>query len=203
MLEWFESLTHLQQIFLIFAIIGTLLFVIQLVLILVGGGDADADMDTDVGHGGGDIGDTDIHGDHAHASSDASFKLLSFQGLTAFFMMFGFVGLAMNRGSGHGATMSVLVGIAAGFGCMWLVAKLFQLFHRLQSSGTLDLRNAVGQQARVYLKIKENGTGQIEVPIQGHLKVYDAVCETGEEIPTDARVEVVAVKGGIMVVKPR
>jgi membrane protein implicated in regulation of membrane protease activity len=206
MTEWFDSLTHLQLIFFIFAIIGTVLFLIQLVLILVGGGDTDGDVDVDTGDGlgGGDVGGDvhgDVHGDHHHPSSDASFKLLSFQGLTAFFMMFGFVGLAMNRGSGLGGTVSVLVAIVAGFGCMWLVARLFRFFYGLQSSGTINLSNAVGQQARVYLKIKRNVPGQIEVPIQGHLKIYDAVSEDNKEIPTDTRVVVVSVNGTTMVVK--
>lgn len=205
MTEWFETLTHLQLIFFIFAIIGSVLFIIQLVIILVGGGDTDADMGGDAGGdlGGGDLagdGGGDIAADH-HTSSDTSFKLLSFQGLTAFFMMFGFVGLAMNRGSGQGATLSVLVAIFAGGLCMWLVAKLFQFFYGLQSSGTIDLGNAVGAQARVYLKIKPDAPGQIEVPIQGHLKIYDAVSETKDEIPTDTRVVVVAVNGTTMVVK--
>ena len=199
MVDWFESLTHLQQIFCIFAIIGAVLFIIQLVLILVGGGDADAGADV----GGHDIldGSGDAHGGADHGDADTSFKLLSYQGLTAFFMMFGLVGLAMSRGSGQGALLSMGVAVAAGMLCMWLVAKLFVLFRGLQSSGTVNLDNAVGQVGRVYLTIKPGGTGQVEVAVQGHLKIYDAVSAENEAIPTDTAVKVTAVRGSTMVVQ--
>jgi membrane protein implicated in regulation of membrane protease activity len=206
MTEWFDSLTHLQTVFFVFATIGSVLFVVQLVLILIGGGDADAEMDLDGGDlDTGDMVASDVDGDmdidHDHPSSDASFKLLSYQGLTAFFMMFGLVGLAMNRGSEQGGVISVVVAISAGFSCMWLVAKLFKFFHGLQSSGTINLKNAMGQSGRVYLTIKPDAPGQIEIEIQGHLKIYEAVSEDKEVLPTDTRIKVVAVNGTTMVVK--
>lgn len=212
MTEWFDSLTSLQMVFFIFALVGTVLFLIQLILIFVGGGDTDTDTgDLDTGSlDTGDM-DTDFSGDadvgtngaaaHHHPSSDAAFKLLSFQGLTAFFMMFGLVGLAMNRGSAQGVLSSMGVALVAGFGCMWLVAKLFQWFHRLQSSGTLNLRNAVGQRGRVYLTIKADAPGQIEVEVQGHLKIFDAVSADNETLPTDTNIKVVGLNGATMVVK--
>ena len=199
MTDWYSSLTTLQQIFTIFAIIGSILFLIQLVLMFIGGdmdSDADVDVDGDVDMGGdaeldADAGSGDF--DHGGGGSDASFKLLSFQGLTAFFMMFGLAGLAMSRGSGYGALPSLGVGFVMGGGSMALVAKLYQFFKNMQSSGTINLRNAVGEQGRVYLTIRQDEPGQIEVSVQGHLKIYDAIAEDKSEIPTDSRVRVVDV----------
>ena len=207
MTDWYSSLTTLQQVFAIFAAIGSILFVIQLVWMFIGGdmdadADVDADLDLDVDADVGaevDAGAADM--DHGGGGSDASFKLLSYQGLTAFFMMFGLAGLAMSRGSGYGALLSLGVGMVVGSGSMLLVAKLYQFFKNMQSSGTINLRNAIGEQARVYLTIKEDEPGQIEVSVQGHLKIYDAVSEDKIEIPTDARVRVVdVVSEKIMVV---
>jgi membrane-bound ClpP family serine protease len=85
---------------------------------------------------------------------------------------------------------------------MWLVAKAFALFRQMQSSGTLDLRNAVGQTGRIYLGVKPDVPGKIEVAIQGRLQIFDATSETGEALPTDTRVVVVRVESqNIMVVK--
>ncbi len=206
MTEWFDSLTSLQTVFFIFALIGTVLFLIQLILIMIGGGDTDADTgdlntgDLDTDFDGDVSADADGAAAHHHPSSDAAFKLLSFQGLTAFFMMFGLVGLAMNRGSEQGTVLSIGVAIAAGFGCMWLVAKLFQLFHGLQSSGTINLDNAVGRRGRVYLTIKKDTPGQIEVEVQGHLKIYEAISAENEMLPTDTSIKVVGINGATMVV---
>jgi membrane protein implicated in regulation of membrane protease activity len=191
MITWFNSLSGLEQVFAAFAVIGTLLFVIQLVLLLVGVGGSDAD-----GPG------MEVSHDVAHADTDVAFQILSIQSATAFVMFFGFAGFAMHRGSGLGALPSVGVALAAGVAAMWLVAKAFALFRRSQSSGTLNLANAVGQSGRVYLGIKPDAPGKVEVAVQGRLQIFDAVSETGEPLPTDTRVAVVRVESqSIMVVK--
>ena len=85
------------------AIIGGTLFILRLIMMVIGGGlgDGDVDIPHDVDipqdiHIAGDI-HADVSGDHAAA--DMSFKLLSVQGLTSFFMMFGLVGLALLKGN--------------------------------------------------------------------------------------------------------
>ena len=62
--------------------------------------------------------------------------------------------------------------------------KAFQAFKRMQSSGTMNLKNAVGEEGEVYLTIKENEPGKVRVAVQEHLKVFDAVSDDGTEIPT-------------------
>ena len=114
--------------------------------------------------------------DVAHADSDTAFRLLSLQGATTFVMVFGFAGFAMSRGSGYGAVPSLVVAFGLGF--------------------------AVGQAGRIYLGVKPDVPGKIEVTIQGRLQIFDAVSETGEPLPTDTRVVVVRVESqNVMVVK--
>lgn len=203
MMEWIQSLGQLEHIFIACAGIGGALFLVQLVLMFLGG-DTHAGMSTDVGSDlghGGFGGDTDVSGDAHHPSSDTSFKLLSYQGLTAFFMMFGLVGLAMRLGSGFGAALSVLAATAVGLLGMLTVAKVFQFFFGLQSSGTINLENAVGKTGRVYLRIKPHSMGQIEVAFQGRLRICDAVSADRDEIPTDAQVEITGIEGSTLIVK--
>ncbi len=203
MIEWIQTLSYLEQTFFACAVIGGVLFLIQLALMFLGGDmntDMTADVGGDFGHGGLG-GDADVSGGAHHPSSDVSFKLLSFQGLTAFFMMFGLVGLAMQRGSGLGAAISALAAAVAGFLSMLGVAKLFHFFIGLQSSGTINIDNALGKTGRVYLRIKPDSKGQIEVPVQGRLRIYDARSADKEEIPTDAQVEVTGIEGSTMIVK--
>lgn len=192
MIAWFNALSGLEQAFAIAALVGSAVFLIQLVMMLLGG-DHGADA-----HAAGMEASHDV----AHADSDVAFQVLSVQSVTAFVMVFGFAGFAMSRGSGFGALPSLGVGFAAGFAAMWLVAKAFSLFRRMQSSGTLDLANAVGRSGRIYLSVKPDVPGKIEVAIQGRLQIFDAVSESGEALPTDTRVVVVRVENqNIMVVK--
>ena len=198
MIDWVDSLTTLQLVFFIFGALGLVMFLIQIILMMIGIDDADTDVDADVdmdGDAGTDVG-------HVHADSDVDFKVLSLQGVVAFFMMTGWVGLAMNRSFGCGTAISIAIGVAAGICANLLIAKALQAFKKVQSSGTMDLKNAIGEEGSVYLSITKDVPGKVRVAVQEHLKVFDAVSEDGQEIPTDSRVVVVrVVKGNTMVVK--
>lgn len=201
MLEWFGQLSILYQVLFAFALVGSLLFVIQLVMMLLGGGEGDADA----GHPGdvADAGHADaVDGGATHADSDVAFKVFSVQGTVAFFMMLGWVGLAAGRTFGLGPGAAVGLGLAAGVAANLLMAKIFQGFRRMQSSGTMDLANAVGQEGEVYLTIRGEQPGKVQVTVQQHLKIFDAVAEGGAELPTGTRVMVVrVVSGSTMVVR--
>jgi hypothetical protein len=157
-------------------------------MLLVGGGldhdDFDPSLETHM--------ETDL--DHAGTAvdSDFSFKLLSMQGLTAFFMMFGLVGLAILRTRAP-IILSVFGGVAAGLFAVWIISILFAQMKRLQSEGTLDLQNAVGASGSVYLPIPKGGSGQVQVAVQGSLKVFDAVSADKKMIPTGEKIQVVGV----------
>ena len=94
------GMTGLDKLFLACAVFGGILLAIRMVLQFVGGGDGDVDGDVDVGMDVDVDADMDVgDGDVSIADSGASFRLLTLQGLTGFFMMFGLVGLALSRQS--------------------------------------------------------------------------------------------------------
>lgn len=179
----------MEIFFLVSAAVGGGVFVLRLVLQLIVGVD-DADTDLTAGHG-----------DVAHADADLSFKLLSLQGLTAFFMMFGLVGFAMLRGSGVSEGPALVAAVAAGLAAVWVIGKIFASVRRLQSSGTIDTARAVGGGGTVYLSIPAGGTGKVQVVVQGRLREFDAVSASGEGIPTGGPVRVVEVRGSVLVVE--
>jgi len=104
---------------------------------------------------GADHGDADLSTDHDFTvhGGDAGFKLLSVQSVAAFFLMFGLVGYAMLHSSQLPAGWAVAGAIGAGLAAMVVIGLIFMMFKRLQSSGTLDLANAVGQEGLIYLRI--------------------------------------------------
>jgi membrane protein implicated in regulation of membrane protease activity len=189
MSEFLVGLSGLDKVFLICACVGGLLFVIRTVMQFLG-----ADSDTDGAMGV----DLDLDGD---ADSDASFRVLSIQMITVFFMMFGLVGLCLHVAMATGAGTAIIGGFAAGTAACWIVDKIMRSVSNLQSSGTIDLRNAIGQAGTVYLRVPADGTGKVQVTIQGRLKVMDAVSQDKTELKTNERILVVDVLNNTLLVK--
>ena len=189
----------LELVFLGSAVLGGTLFILRMLAMIIGGldfGDSElpTDFDVDASPGldmTGDFdSDLDLQGDIEHASAMLSFKFLSLQGLTAFFMMFGLVGLAIHRARVW-AVFSVAGGVLAGLLTLWVIGMIFTLMSRLQSEGNINLKNAIGKQGTVYLTIPENGSGQVRVVVQGSLKVLDAVSDNNQKILTKEKIKVI------------
>lgn len=184
-----------DKVFLGFAIVGGALFCARLILFFVSGfGDVDTDADVDVDVDmdvdvdvDGDVGDAD----GALTDSDVSFRVFTFQAITAFFMMFGLVGWAMRKESQVRPAAAIGGAMLAGVFSMWLIAKVVSMMRGLQSRGTISMRNAIGERGSVYLTISAGGTGKARITVQGRLLVLNAVAKSGEEIKTGAHVQVV------------
>ena len=192
----------LEKIFLGCAVVGGALFLVRLVLFFLGGhldGDVDSspdlphDLPYDVPH--------DVAG-HLEAmdQADASFRLISFQGIMGFLMMFGLVGLALKKTTSGSDAQALILSGAAGVAMMFAQAKLMFYLLRLQSIGNLDPRRAIGNTGTVYLTIPENDAGKVRIVVQNRLKVMDAVSRNKEKIPTGERVRVVDVTDGNVLV---
>lgn len=175
-----SGLSTFELIFWVSAIAGGAVFILRTIMMFAGFG-ADDGGDLDAGADDGLDGDTDV-----------SFKLLSVQGLTAFFMMFGLVGLTLLKAQTPTA-VTLLGGIAAGAFTVWVLSIIFSKMKLLQSDGTIDIKNAIGAHGSVYLNIPANGSGQIQVTVQGALKIFDAVSKDDQKISTGEKVIVVDV----------
>jgi len=189
-----DNLGGLELLFAGCAIFGTTLFVIRLALMLIGFGDHH-----DAADGGTDAVDVDHSGDFH--DSDLSFKLLSLQGITAFFMMFGLIGWAVIRQGDYAPWIPVACGTAAGLLTIWLMKKIFQAAGSLQSSGTLNIDNAVGQEGTVYLTIHPGSSGKVQVNVQNRLSILEAIANNDQEIKTGESVRVVRIAAGKLVVE--
>ncbi len=207
MFDWWNSLAGLDKFFVTCATIGGVFFLFRLILQFAGVfGDMDVDHDADI-----DV-DADVEvGDHVDAatadagdfgSPDFSFQIFTFQGLTGFFLMFGLVGYTSHRQFNVALVWALLAAVAAGLLMVLLISWLFTFFKRMQHSGTINLKNAIGQEGKIYLSIPEDETGKAQVNVQGRLSIFDAVSEDKGSIPTDTRIKVVAViSGNVLVVR--
>lgn len=205
MQAWYENLSLIETIYFWSASVGGVLFAVRLVLLILGGDHGD--MHGDVADGG-DLGDADAGdaGDSgAGHDAGADLHLLTFQGITAFLMLFGLVGMAFARDFLMSAYISLPAGVGAGVAGAWICAKLVQMLMRLQSSGTIDLRDAIGKEGSVYLTIPAGGTGKVQVVVQERLMELAArSVDEAQAIPTGERVWVDRiVNGNVLVVATR
>ncbi len=179
--QWFTSHNSLEQVFLLCAVLGGVILILRLVLTVAG-------LD---GHDG----DFDAH----HADSDAGFQLLSIQGISSFFAMFGLVGYTLYHNAQLGMILALIGGVAAGLGAVWLIQKMFLSMLRLQSSGTLSIDAAIGSEGSVYLTISKGG-GRVQVNVANRLREFEAVSADGSDLPTGTPIRVQSVSANTLVV---
>jgi len=171
------------------AAIGGCILVLQTLLTLVGGGhDVGAHDVHDLGHDHLDGHDSD-HG-------DTFVKFITFKTIIAFVTFFGLAGLACEW-SNLTRTTTFGVALGAGAAALFAVGWLMQGLSRLHSAGNLELENAVGCAAQVYLRIPARGTGsgKITVTMQGRTVELNAVT-AGPEIATGSAVKIIALRDG-------
>lgn len=187
--EWFAALTLFEKIYWSVALIASVILVILLILTLIGGdaedfddGDVDADIDGDTGIG---------------------FQFLSFKNLMGFFTIFGWTGIAcLDAGMSKGVT--VMISVICGLLMMLAMATLFYYLGKMQSSGTLKLKNALNQVGEVYLTIGANRSkiGKVSVTVQGTLRELEALTDEEKDLVLGNVVRVKEVTdNGILIVE--
>lgn len=165
--NWFTALTLFEKVYWIVAIAGSAILLVLVVMTLMGGdvddmGDVDADIEADTG----------IH-----------FQFLSFKNLMGFLTIFGWSGIAcIDNGLSTGLT--IIISVICGLLMMFAMASLFYYLAKLQSSGTLNLKNAVNQIGEVYLTIGANRSriGKVSVNVQGTLRELQALTDEDHDL---------------------
>jgi hypothetical protein len=175
MIEYWTHLTPTMKTFVGLGAISSVVLTLQMVLAMFGGDmdGLDADMEvSDVGEGG--------------ASG-----ILSIRTIGAFFTGFGWSGAAMLQ-AGHGTGAATFVGIVVGSIFMALIFYLMAYLHSLRQEGTINYANAVGKIGSVYLPVPPHrkGIGQIEVLVQGRLKIVQAISDSDKKIGNRVAVRV-------------
>ena len=211
----------LSTIFLIAAVVGGTVLVCQFALTLLGMGDdvSDAASDGDFagdGHFDGDLAGDSVHaggahdqhtsladaadGEFQHSDSSWLFGVLSFRTLVAAGAFFGVAGRAA-LSSGFSQPTSLLIATVVGVCAMYGMYGLMRLIASFTSSGNERIRNAVGREARVYIRIPaaRNGRGKVQLTMQNRIVEYQAVTEDDEPLKTGETVRVVGVVGSDVV----
>ncbi len=159
------------------ALLGTGVLFIQLLMGELGG-DGALDIDLDI----------DTHADHP----GVEFGILSLQSISAFFLGYGWVGLAAYRFLNVGFTGAAFIAVLAGVGVAWLMVWLLRTFLKLQNNTNVSIHQTVGLEGEVYATVPPEGTGRGEIilVINQSQHNYFATQEGSEAIQTRSRVRV-------------
>ena len=204
--EWWAALSMMQKVCFAMAFPASLILLIQTVMLVIGLG-GDESSAADAAGSPEALDSADVHdvqsGDGGDEDGDDGLHVFSIRGIVSFFAIGGWAGFACLSNSVP-ALVALLVAFFAGAATMVALAKLIQVLMRLQESGNVSKKNAIGKMGNVYLRIPEagKGMGKINIVVQEQLREFDAV-SIDKEIPTGAVVRVVGIEtGGILAVAP-
>ena len=187
MTDWFSNLELFPKIYWGIALLGSLIFIITLILTFASGDSGDL----------GDV-DSDIEGD-----TGIGFQFITFKNLVGFFTLFGWSGIACID-AGLSNPITILISVICGLIMMSIMAAMFYYMAKLNDSGTLDFKNAVGAVGEVYLTIGANRSsiGKVHVKIQGALRELEALTDSNTNLNSTSVIKVKDVtKNGILIVE--
>ena len=185
--SWWDSLNFDLQVFYGIAIIAMAALILQMILTVFTGMD--------------DVGGMEAGEIHDH---DSGMSIFSVRGVTAFFTGFGWTGVILTK-RGFGLPLTIVIAFFVGGALMIAIYLLMRSFMRLQSSGTLDYGNAVGQLGTVYLTVPPNhlAGGQVETMIQGRLVTTEALQKGDAPLKPGTKVKVVErIGSSTLIVEP-
>ena len=173
MIDYWLNLDPAERTFTGIGIFSSLILTIQMGMVMLGGAiDMPEAEIADTGEGG--------------ASG-----IFSIRTIGAFFAGFGWAGAAMLQ-AGNSTGAATFVAILSGSAFLGIVIYLMSYLHSLRQEGTLNYSNAVGNVGNVYLPIppKRKGMGQVEVMVQGRLRIVQALSDSDKKIGNRVAVRV-------------
>jgi hypothetical protein len=204
----------LDILFMICAGVGGAIMLIQFGLMFIGiGDDFDGDVGGDLDTGGGDLdADVDPGADHHTSLGDAAdadydhpgsiwlFQVISLRGIIAAIAFFGLGGM-WARATEMAPTASIAVGAGLGLAAMYGVYWVMQQLYKLRASGTINIANAVGKEATIYIPVPGggDGRGKVQMTLQNRTMEYEAITDDAERLATGESVVVTGVLGSDLV----
>ena len=187
---WWNGLTTVQQIFAGAAIPATVILILQTILMLFGlGQNEDFDTGADA-HGDVNV-DTDGDAPSGYPQDVLGLRIFTIRGIIAFFSIGGWCGIFFVD-IGASEVLAVLGAVLAGSIAALLIALFMKMAYKLQEEGNIQIKNAVGKDASVYLTIPASmeRTGKVTLELQGRHVELEALTKSENPIRTGKQVKV-------------
>ena len=190
---WWNNLGLIGQIMACSAIPMTVVMLLQLVLMIIGvgfGSEADGDVDDSTIESNAETSPPDSRS----TGSTSTFRIFTIRGIVAFFALGGWAGLAALAAGLHpfwAIQVSLFIGVCA----LLLAAIVIRLALRMQTSGNINLNNAISQTADVYIRIPSGRSdkGKVTMLLQERFVELDAITDNETDIMPESKVKVVAI----------
>jgi hypothetical protein len=134
--------------------------------------------------------DLDIYNSDS-VSSISGLRIISIRGALAFFSIGGWTVYLF--ADSLSPLVSIIIGLIAGSIAAVLLALAMKSILKLESSGNLDYRTAVGKIATVYIRVPKeaNGKGKVIFNHQGKMVEVDAITNELEDILSKSEVKII------------
>lgn len=198
MLAWWNQLTLFQTIMVCIAAPATLIILVQMIFLLIGfGGDESMDaIDAD----GADS--FDVVNDESFLSL-GGIKIFSLRGALAFLSVGGWLAMALDYTLD--TWLAGIIGLFGGALTAFLIALAFHYALKMQRSGNINYKKAVGHVGTVYMRIpaKRTGFGKINLTLQERYVEISAITDDGETINTGLPVKITGLEDSSTVIVER
>lgn len=182
----FGNLDPYSKIYLIIAIISTVIFVIKLILMMIGGDHHDSlEIDAEV---------------HSGTGSDSAFVLFSIESILAFLMGFGWSGLAIKNEWHFPTFISASMAFAFGLMMMLFIAYLMMQVKKLGQTSSFNIHDCVGKTGSAYTDLKKDKQGQVKIIVSGKLRILNAINRVSEKIDAFSSVIVTDIEDNNLIV---
>ena len=173
MIDYWLNLAPAERTFTGIGVFSSLVLAVQMGMVMLGGAV--------------DMPEAEI----AETGEGGASGIFSIRTIGAFFAGFGWAGAAMLQ-AGHSTGAATFVATLSGSAFLGVVIYLMSYLHSLRQEGTLDYTNAIGNVGNVYLPIppKRKGMGQVEVMVQGRLRIVQALSDSDKKIGNRVAVRV-------------
>ena len=180
-MNWFSGMDTWMQVYWTCAVVGSLIFVVQMALTLVGMDSTDIDVDFD----GADT--MDLGG---------GISLFSIKNFVNFIVGFGWAGVCFG-GAIENKWLLTLIAVLVGVAFVLMFFFIKKQTKKLEHNGAFEIADCVGKTVDVYLRIPANksGKGKVQVSLNGSVHEFDAMTE-GDSIASGQKVEVMSVVDG-------
>ncbi len=187
MTEWFLNLELFSKFYWVIALIGSLIFIFIIITTFLGVDGAD------------DFDDLDTNMD---ADTGIGFQFITFKNLIGFFTIFGWSGIACIDAK-FSNSLTIIISVFSGLVMMIIMAAMFHYMKKLNDSGTLNYKNAIGAIGEVYLTVGANRSkmGKVHIRVQGSLRELEALSDSFVELKSGTIIKVMEVtSNGILIV---
>ena len=167
---------HIENVALIYyytAVFATILFLIKTLLFSFLGGDAEVTTDF-----------------NTECEVETSFHFISIQSILAFFMGFGWLGLACLKQWGLSLVLTGVYSAGFGLALMFFSAYLMFLVKKLNHKVTINYSDCIGKEGKAYTAFEPHAQGQIEVDVNGRLSIENAINTNDDRIEAFEQVKI-------------